>query len=274
MAIKTAYISKLGRNYKVSDHFTLGEIASKDGADKVLYDTKLLAMWEEVREMLGGDGRCTIGVNSWYRTPEHNRNQNGASNSRHIYGDAADMVVKQDGKRVSAKLICCLLQDLKFPGVAYISENAVHSDNRPKGEYRGDERKGYRDNVTDFYKYFGIKKEQVQALIVNKPAESEENEMLYKDITEVPEWGQASVQLRLDHGWSDCKDIEHSLLRSWVTLDKENPYIADMEDVKKHAEWAIPEVQRLFDMGKLKGTGAEPIAMRLNELRVCIINNR
>ena len=273
MAIKEAYLSQLGRNYKVSDHFTLGEIASRDGADKVLYDTDLLDMWENVRFLLGGDGVCALKPNSWYRTPAHNRAQGGASNSQHIYGTAADMVVYQNGKIVDARLICCLLQDLGFPGVAYISPRAVHSDNRASGTYRGDERKGYRDNVEDFYEYFGIKKEQVQALIVNKPAESEE-EMIYKDITEVPEWGQASVQLRLDHGWSDCKDIEHSLLRSWVTLDKENPYIADMEDVKKHAEWAIPEVQRLFDMSKLKGTGAEPIAMRLNELRVCIINNR
>ena len=46
MPIKTAYLSQLGRNYKVSDHFTLGEIASKDGADKVLYDTELLDFLE------------------------------------------------------------------------------------------------------------------------------------------------------------------------------------------------------------------------------------
>lgn len=173
MAIKKAYLSQLGRNYKVSDHFTLGEIASKDGADKVLYDTELLAMWETVREMLGGDGRCTIGVNSWYRTPEHNRARGGASNSQHIYGTAADMVVYQNGKIVDARLICCLLQDLGFPGVAYISPRAVHSDNRASGTYRGDERKGYRDNVEDFYEYFDVKKSEVQALIVNR----EEDEM-------------------------------------------------------------------------------------------------
>lgn len=56
MAIETGYLSQLGRNYKVSAHFTLGEIASKDGADKVLYDTDLLDMWENVRFLLGGDG--------------------------------------------------------------------------------------------------------------------------------------------------------------------------------------------------------------------------
>ena len=168
MAVKTAYISKMGRDYKVSPHFTLGEIASKDGADKVLYDTELLDMWENVRFLLGGDGVCVLKPNSWYRTPAHNRAQGGASNSQHIYGTAADMVVYQNGKIVDARLICCLLQDLGFPGVAYISPRAVHSDNRASGTYRGDERKGYRDNVEDFYEYFDVKKSEVQALIVNK----------------------------------------------------------------------------------------------------------
>lgn len=271
MAIKTAYLSQLGRNYKVSDHFTLGEIASKDGADKVLYDTDLLDMWEDVRFLLGGDGVCALKPNSWYRTPAHNRAQGGASNSQHIYGTAADMVVYQNGKIVDARLICCLLQDLEFPGVAYISENAVHSDNRPKGEYRGDERKGYRGNVTDFYKYFGIKKEQVQALIVNKPAESEEEEMIYKDITEVPEWGQASVQLRLDHGWTDGKNLTESMVRNWVVEDRENPYIKDIGDVPT---WAVPEVQALIDAGKIKGNGVEQIGKRWQVIESVIIGNR
>lgn len=268
MAIKEAYLSQLGRKYKVSDHFTLGEIASKDGADLVKYSTKLLFWLEELRRF----GDFTIEINSGYRTASYNRAIGGASKSQHVAGNAADITVKRNGQVVYAALICCLCQYLDFPGIAYISPRSVHVDMRENGTYRGDERKGYRNNVNDFFEYFNITKEDVEALrVVSK---TEEEEMIYKDITEVPEWGQASVQLRLDHGWSDCKDIEHSLLRSWVTLDKENPYIADMEDVKKHAEWAIPEVQRLFDMGKLKGTGAEPIAMRLNELRVCIINNR
>lgn len=176
--IETAYISKVGRDFKVSPHFTLGEIASKDGADKVLYDTELLDMWENVRSLLGGDGVCVVKPNSWYRTPAHNRAQGGASKSQHIYGTAADMVVYQNGKIVDAKLICCLLQDLGFPGIAYISPRAVHSDNRAEGTYRGDERKGYSDNVKDFYEYFGVKKAEVQALILNPPKEeSEEEEM-------------------------------------------------------------------------------------------------
>lgn len=274
MPITTASLKELGPDHRISAHFTLGEFASKDGADLVKYSTKLLFWLEELRRF----GDFTIEINSGYRTASYNRAIGGASKSQHVAGNAADITVKRNGQVVDAALICCLCQYLDFPGIAYISPRSVHVDMRENGTYRGDERKGYRNNVPngDFYSFFGVKKSQVEALKVKKeePKESEEEEMIYKDITEVPEWGREAVQLRLDHGWSDCKDIEHSLLRSWVTLDKENPYIADMEDVKKHAEWAIPEVQRLFDMGKLKGTGAEPIAMRLNELRVCIINNR
>lgn len=268
MSNKTVRISDLGRDYRISPHFTLGEFACKDGSDLVKYSTRLL----QLLELLRAYGGFTVVINSGYRTASYNRSINGASRSQHIVGTAADISVKKDGKTVDAALICCLCQLLDFPGIGYISPRSLHVDARASGTYRGDERKGYRNNVNDFFEYFNITKEDVEALRVE--SKTEEEEMIYKDITEVPEWGREAVQLRLDHGWSDCKNIEHSLLRSWVTLDKENPYIADMKDVKRHAEWAIPEVQKLFDMGKLKGTGVEPIAMRLNDLRVCIINNR
>lgn len=182
MAIKTAYLSQLGRNYKVSDHFTLGEIASKDGADKVLYDTELLAFFEMVRELLGGEGRATVGVNSWYRSPAHNRAVGGASNSTHTQGIAADVVFKQDGKRVPAKLICCLLQDLGIGGIAYISQYAVHVDNRKNGRYRGYEPDGFGNNVGgDFYKFFNVKKSQVEALKVKKEVPKEEEKEMTQE---------------------------------------------------------------------------------------------
>lgn len=185
MAIKTAYISKLGRNYKVSAHFTLGEIASRDGADKVLYDTELLDFLEFVRALLGGDGRATVGVNSLYRSPAHNIAVGGASKSTHTEGIAADVVFKQDGKRVPAKLICCLLQDLGIGGIAYISQYAVHVDNRKNGTYRGYEPNGYGNNVGgDFYSFFDVTKAQVEALKVNVP-EEEEDEMTKDEVRSI-----------------------------------------------------------------------------------------
>lgn len=275
MSVKSVRISKLGRDHLISPHFTLGEFACADGSDIVKYSTSLLFKLEELRVY----GDFTIEINSGFRTTSYNRAIGGASKSQHVVGTAADITVKKDGRVVDAALICCLCQYFKFPGIGYISPRSVHVDVRTSGSYRGDERKGYKNNVNDFYEYFSVSEADIEALKVNDPDNNvgeieEEEEVIYKDINEVPEWGRAAVKLRLDHGWSDCQNIENALLRSWVTLDKENPYIGDMEDVRKYAKWAIPEVQKLIDMGKLKGTGVEPIAMRLNDLRVCIINNR
>jgi len=161
MAILKKLISSVGRKYKISEHFTLGEMACKDGSDLVLYSTELMAKLEELRAYVGG----TITINSGYRTASYNRKIGGAALSQHTQGTAADIVVKKNGKVISAKLICCLCQSLGFKGIGYISENATHVDMRTSGSYRGDERKGYSGNVGgDFYKYFGTTKSQIEAL--------------------------------------------------------------------------------------------------------------
>ena len=185
MAVKTVSIKQLGRNYKISSNFKLAEMACKNGADTVKYSTELMAKLEELRAYVGG----TIGINSGYRTTAYNKQIGGATGSLHTKGTAADIVVKKDGQRVSAKLICCLCVELGFGGVALISDYAVHVDVRTGSTYRGDERKGYGNNVKngDFYTYFGIKPSQVTALKAKpavvepvKPAEpvkKEEEEM-------------------------------------------------------------------------------------------------
>ena len=71
-------------------------------------------------EKLRAYGGFTVHINSGYRSPSYNRKIGGASKSQHTLGTAADIVVKKNGKTVSAKKICCLCQDLGFKGVAYI----------------------------------------------------------------------------------------------------------------------------------------------------------
>ena len=177
MAIKTYYVSKLGRDYQISPHFKLREFQSRDGADKVLISDELLAKLEEARAY----GGFTITVNSGYRSAAHNKKVGGATNSNHTKGLAADVVFMKDGKVVSAKLICCLCQTLGINGVAYISDKAVHLDVASRA-YRGDERNGYGNNVGgDFYKYFKVTKAQIEALRVRqeaeKPPKKEEDKM-------------------------------------------------------------------------------------------------
>ena len=79
---------------KVSKHFRVREFASKDGADKVLIDDDLVKLLENIREAAGGKA---VTINSGYRSPEHNKAVGGVSNSQHVKGTAADIVVAGTG---------------------------------------------------------------------------------------------------------------------------------------------------------------------------------
>lgn len=76
-------------------HFSWAE-ATKNGTrlpvDKNVVDNiiKVAHVMEEVREFVGSK---TITVNSWYRDPVSNKKAGGASQSRHMVGDAVDFVV-------------------------------------------------------------------------------------------------------------------------------------------------------------------------------------
>jgi zinc D-Ala-D-Ala carboxypeptidase len=82
-------IDKVGRSYKVSRNFTLGELASKDGANIVLLHPALIIALQTIRDHVGKP----IRVNSAFRSPTHNKAIGGASNSLHTLGLAADVVI-------------------------------------------------------------------------------------------------------------------------------------------------------------------------------------
>jgi uncharacterized protein YcbK (DUF882 family) len=102
-------LSKVGKDFKLSRSFTLGEIASKDGADIVIVHPALLIGLQALRDVLNKP----IKINSGYRSPEHNKAIGGASNSLHTLGLAADVVV--DG--VTPIQIASIARDLGFGGV-------------------------------------------------------------------------------------------------------------------------------------------------------------
>ena len=208
MSIQKKYISKVGRDYLISPHFTLNEMACKDGSDEVLYSTELMSMLEKLRAY----GGFTVHINSGYRSPSYNRKIGGASKSQHTLGTAADIVVKKNGKTVSAKKICCLCQDLGFKGVAYISESAVHVDMRSSGLYRGDERKGYSGNVGgDFYRYFNIPKSEINALKDKEQEEEKVTQQQFDDMMNVWIAKQAAKEpeewSKDDREWAESNGI-------------------------------------------------------------------
>ena len=151
MAVKTYSYKKDGKK-QLSAHFRVEEFRSKDGADKILISEELVEMLEKLRDYLG----CSIDINSGYRTEAHNKAIGGSKTSKHCKGLAADIYCIKDGKKISAKEVCCAAQTLGFHGIAYISASATHVDMRD-GKWWADESKNNK-TVKDFYAYFGIKK--------------------------------------------------------------------------------------------------------------------
>ena len=86
--VKTYSVRKNG-NTKLSDNFTVREFACQDGSDKVLIDTDLVKLLQKIRDHFGKP----ITINSAYRSVSHNRKVGGVSNSQHVKGTAADIVV-------------------------------------------------------------------------------------------------------------------------------------------------------------------------------------
>jgi len=89
----------------LSAHFTLAELLASDTAqqqgidntpdDQVLIElTRTALMLEAVRRVLGNK---PIIVSSGYRCPELNKAVGGASNSQHMYGQAADFTCPDFG---------------------------------------------------------------------------------------------------------------------------------------------------------------------------------
>lgn len=205
MAVKEYSVRKLGKNYKVSEHFALGEFQCSDGSDIVKIDSNLLAFLEKLRAF----GGFTIDVVSGYRTSSYNRKIGGASKSTHTQGYAADIKVKKDGKFVSGKLICCIAKDLGFNGVALIKGTgySVHVDTANR-IYRGDENYGYGNNVPNgnFYKYFNISKSQVEALKVktNPVVKEDDEDMTEEKFEEMYDALMAKKEKEAPASWSQA----------------------------------------------------------------------
>lgn len=84
------YSMKKDWNKKVSGHFSVYEFACNDKSDKVLIDTELISILEQVRAHFGKP----VNINSAYRTPAYNISIGGSSKSQHCLGLAADIWIK------------------------------------------------------------------------------------------------------------------------------------------------------------------------------------
>ena len=165
MAVKTYSLSKDGKKY-CSEHTKVLEMASTSAStvysDTVLVDTDLMLKIEQLFKKLNCSKYI---ISSGYRTAAHDKAVGGNGKGQHTLGKAVDACFyDKNGKVIPAQIVCCVAQDLGFPGIANISRNYryVHLDTRSSGKYRGDETVSYNTVTSDFYSYFKISKAEVE----------------------------------------------------------------------------------------------------------------
>lgn len=114
---------------KISEHFKASEFQCKDKTEGVLIATELIETLEKIRNHFN----APVIINSGYRTPSWNSNVNGASNSYHCKGMAADIVVKGHSSKEVAKYADSIM---KQGGVIKYT-NFVHVDVREEKYRKG-----------------------------------------------------------------------------------------------------------------------------------------
>ena len=75
---------------KLSANFKVREFVCTDGSDPVFISPDLVTVLQKIRTHFGQP----VTINSAYRTPAKNKTVGGTTYSQHLYGTAADIVVK------------------------------------------------------------------------------------------------------------------------------------------------------------------------------------
>ncbi len=158
---------KYDDNIQITPHFNSKEFRCKcGGKHDFQVNEKLCELLEKLYEKLD----CSsINISSGFRCVQHDKSVGGSGTGQHTKGNAADFCcVGKDGTIISTKLVCCAAQDIGFTGIANINatHTYTHCDVRTGGKWYGDETKGnsYCIPCEDFYTYYGIEKEDEEAL--------------------------------------------------------------------------------------------------------------
>ena len=138
MAVNTYSLARDGEK-NLTTNFKVKEFRCQDGSDTILIDSDLVNYLQKIREWTG----AAVTITSGYRTPSHNASQGGASNSYHVKGQAADIVVS--GKTPIE--IARLAQTIGMKGIIKYS-GFVHVDTRTTKYFSND---GGTTSCTTFY---------------------------------------------------------------------------------------------------------------------------
>ena len=206
------YSVKRDGDGKVSKHFRVREFASKDGSDKVLIDDDLVALLEDIREAAGGKA---ITINSGYRSPEHNAAVGGVSNSQHVKGTAADIVVEDTDPLTVGQIAEYILGNRGGIGVY---QTFTHVDTRAK-KSRWDQRSGHQVVVAGWP---GYKEDDMD---ISKLTD-EQILKLADRLTEVlgkqppSDWSEDSRQWAEDEGYIKGDENGDKQYKAWVTREQ------------------------------------------------------
>ena len=122
--VKTYSLKKDG-NVRLSANFAVREFRCNDGSDAIKIDSNLPFLLQQIRDHFN----APVHINSAYRTPKYNAKVGGVSNSYHVKGMAADIVVSG----VSAKRVAQYAETLDCGGIGwYEHKKFVHIDTRKK----------------------------------------------------------------------------------------------------------------------------------------------
>ena len=93
-----AYSKAKDGTKKLSANFQVKEFACQDGSDPIFISPELVTVLQKIRTHFGKP----VTINSAFRTATHNKAVGGAAYSQHLFGTAADIVVKGISPKVVA----------------------------------------------------------------------------------------------------------------------------------------------------------------------------
>lgn len=133
MSVKTYSLKKDG-DRKLSDHFKVREFRCKDGTDKILIESGLIAYLEKVYDHFD----CSkINISSGYRTASHDKKVGGKGSGNHVQGKAVDFIAYgKSGKAISSKEVALYLEDIGVKGIGYRIGNRLGSRSLHSGSSR------------------------------------------------------------------------------------------------------------------------------------------
>lgn len=206
------YSVKRDGDGKVSKHFRVREFASKDGADKVLIDDDLVTLLENIREAAGGK---SITINSGYRSPEHNAAVGGVSNSQHVKGTAADIVVDGTNPLTVGQIAEYLLGDRGGIGVY---QTFTHVDTRANRS-RWDQRSGHQVVVSGWP---GWEEDEMDISKLTDEQILELADRLTEVLGKQPpsDWSEDSRQWAEDEGYIKGDENGDKQYKAWVTREQ------------------------------------------------------